>query len=307
MSSSIFKKFRLENMLISFVSLSFLLILSAYSYAQNTHIQGVWENSYGSIMKIETLGNQLKGCYSSQTTSPGSFYLDGFTKTSLNPKYHSTTLAIAISWRAYNKIQTDSSLHWTSSMSGMYSVDESSGATVEKIELINAINAPGPTAGANTEAGLYPGTLVFSRYSNQNWKCPDENEKINHLEKVKIGLNGVWQDGNSSLTLIKDKEKNGLITGIYADSKFKFPLVGYFDYAPEQKPRVPTGAVSISFVVSNLSLNGVDHKHQLAFSGNLMGEKLELFTFKTFDLVGYTSSKLIGKRTFIKNTHKVKK
>jgi len=58
--------------------------------------QGVWTNSYGSIMKLDDQGGMITGCYSSTTGSSGAYRVIGFSDSNPDPKSKATTLAIAV-------------------------------------------------------------------------------------------------------------------------------------------------------------------------------------------------------------------
>ena len=125
---------------------------------QQWSLTGCWENSFKSIVKIEShdlTTGEFKGKYSSTTGSSGVYFVHGYTNSSYNGENFPVTMTI--SWRTIVKNPTlDNSQYWTSIMTGTYSSGNNS------LKLMNVISSAIEFKEvAITESGNYPESLEF--------------------------------------------------------------------------------------------------------------------------------------------------
>lgn len=280
---------RLKAAFLSFLMMSATIIVftaGSVSAHKANLFQGVWINSYGSIMKLDDQGGMITGCYSSTTGSSGAYRVIGFSDSNPDPKSKATTLAIAVPWRSYLGGKGDTSWHWTSTMSGILFLDKNE----EKLELINALNTSTLLVGQNAAIGLYPESLTFTRHSNQSWQCPEPPAKEYSSSSLVIGT---WKGEDITLVIEKDLG-DGFFAGHYIVTGTTFPVVGCYDYVTTSPVPAPAGIRSVSLVVSNEDSEGNNHHSQLALVGMLREKEneLDLYMFQTFPLTKYTSNKL---------------
>ncbi len=249
-------------------------------------INGVWTNSYGSIMRLQAEGGAITGYYSSTTGSTGVYKIVGFYDPEPTSKSRGTTVALAIAWRSYVGGEGGTGSHWTSTMSGKYFVDKDQ----EKMELINALSTSSVHEGENAEEGLYPESLTFKRYYDQSWETT--KPPVKEYSDVSPII-GTW--GNELITLVIEKAtKDGFVEGICSIAGDEFPFNGCYDYDLASPLPAPAGIRAVSLVISNRDSKGNNHHSQMALSG-LLHEKegrLDLYGFKTFSLTKYTSNRL---------------
>jgi len=256
-------------------------------------LQGVWGNSYGSLMRIKVKGQRITGCYRSTTGSAGAYKVLGFSDPAPDEASRTTVLAVALSWRSYLGGKHDTSWHWTSVMSGQYFVDKDG----EKLELVNVLNASTVIPGQNAAPGLYPETLTFKRYHDQSWSCPEPSPSGH---PAKSPITGSWK--GEQVTLTMGDSGNGVLTGCFTQGGAQFPVVGYYDGDTTYPLLAPAGIQAISLIVSGEDLQGNNHHSTLALVGWLSTEDggMDLYTFRAAALAKYMSNKL-GHMTLVKD------
>lgn len=255
-------------------------------------VDGVWVNSYGSLMRLETyLSDLITGCYSSTTGASGAYHVVGSFDPVPNAAPSGTihdqaSIAIALPWRSYLGGDPDTSWHWTSTMAGMYYQEDVTPAeTVEKIQLINALDTTTIDGTYNPELGLYPETLNFTRYADQTWQCPPDPgfSPPGNGDPV----TGHWDGPGLAVDLTVGS--GGQIYGNASIGTSSYWVDGFFDYDTTPTP-IPN-QVSISLVISTASMSGDDSHSAIALTGDLdpVTETMKLYTFKTFGATTYTS------------------
>ncbi|HCH31795.1 MAG TPA: hypothetical protein DE045_02495 [Oceanospirillaceae bacterium] len=283
------------RVLYSLILVAFATVCSTHALSSGSVLDGVWSNNYGSVMKLSvSQTGEVSGCYSSTTGSSGAYHVSGFFDITpvaqpASDAIHQSALAIAIPWHSYlTSSKSDPSWHWTSSMAGMYYIDPAN--SQEKLELVNALNTTTLLSGYNLETGLYPETLFFSRYKDQNWKCPITND-FSEPNLANL-IDGSWIGQDYALSLVD--LGSGFINGTAQLGTSYYPVRGFYDY----DPLVPGAAdnISISLVVSNLSADGISNEHsQIALTGLIDQQTrtdMSLYGFKTFAATTFTSTVL---------------
>jgi len=247
---------------------------------------GVWTNSFGSIMRLRAGNGTIKGYYSSTTGSSGVYKIVGFYDSNPGSGSKGIALSLAIPWRSYLRGKGDTSWHWASTMSGMYFAGEHE----EKMELVNALCSSTVVKGQNPETGVYPESLTFVRYSDQHWQCPKAPPEKYSLNSPIIGT---WK-GKDITIVIRKVTQDGFIQGSCTIMNEEFPVLGCYDYNTKSPRPAAKGIQSVAIVVSNKSNKGKNQHSQLALSGILYTNenKMNLHGFKTSSLTRYTSNRL---------------
>lgn len=210
------------------------------STASGAFAAPVWENTYGSNMKIMADHNgRLAGCYASTTGSSGAYHITGsWSNDAIGVEPYE--LAIAIPWRSYEAGAGDTSWHWTSAMSGF-------GTGSSELKLLNSLNATTVYPGLNVTTGIYPEELTFTPYG-QGWSCPPMGPPV---QQTQTPLDGTWVTADDAVSIeFEESGFDGFFIGTYSDSTGSYEIEGYYDYDTSTPTPAATEA-AITFIIPN--------------------------------------------------------
>jgi hypothetical protein len=121
-------------------------------------LAGVWENEYGSRMRLATRGDRIAGTYASTTGSTGSYRVVGRARPGAATPARGRPVALAIAWRSIAHGPADESWHWASGLAGQLCIADGAPALILSHALVASTDFPGLAA-----AGTYLDKLVYRR------------------------------------------------------------------------------------------------------------------------------------------------
>lgn len=170
-------------------------------------VAGTWRNDYGSVMTLETSGQQLSGSYQSSTGSTGEYSITGCLSGAGATRVKNQPVALAIEWHDLDNGNRDPSWNWASGLSGQLSVTDQGDVLTLNHVLVATSDFP-----ELARQGRYIDKLVYRRLEQQ---APFR--LISHIETLPIGnsLAGRWVTTDGIF----------LVLSVHSDSKQRLGFV----------------------------------------------------------------------------------
>lgn len=216
-----------------------------------THlINGMWQNSYGSQMRVEVQQNGLLiGDYISSTGSSGRYLIIGYVSANEPTSSLGQGIALSIYWRSVDPSTPDDSWHWVSTYCGQLQADL-------QMEVINSLVAS--CQFEQISSADYIDKLSFKKIQSTVDLQP---LLINATDSHQDQINGIWCDPSNALCLelqVTNPEL-GIVSGFANFQQQRFPIYGFTD------------TDSSGLALQSLSVSGrlTAHKQPISISGTL--------------------------------------
>ncbi|WP_432453347.1 avidin/streptavidin family protein [Agarivorans sp. QJM3NY_29] len=216
-----------------------------------THaIDGMWQNSYGSQMRLSVQKDGLLlGDYSSTTGSSGRYLMIGYVSGHEPNPSLGQGVVLSIYWRSVERSAPDASWHWVSTYCGQLQANQ-------QMEVINSLVAS--TQFEQIIVGDYIDKLGFHKVeSNVNLQPFELSIKGEHPDL----MNGTWSDPSNSLSiqLAVTNPELGIVSGSASFQQQCFPIYGFTD---THRADLDLQSLSISGLIPN-------DKQPISISGTL--------------------------------------
>lgn len=220
-------------------------------------LAGVWENEYGSRMRLGGSGSGVHGDYASTTGSTGRYLVLGHQGGGPATPEGGVPVALAISWHSLAPGLEDASWHWVSALSGQIRRDEDG---AERLVLNHLLVASCDFPGLSP-AGTFLDKLTYRRVGAPAALPPPAiGPALDHP------LAGPWQGGGIGLMLrlaSGAEGRLGLISGQVTCEGRALDLTGFVDLRGPQ-PGMEGTALSLTTGDSQtgrtLALAGLWHR-----------------------------------------------
>ncbi|BFM51431.1 avidin/streptavidin family protein [Marinomonas sp. THO17] len=183
-------------------------------------LNGVWQNSYGSLMTLEVnQSGQIVGEYSSTTGATGTYLVIGYSQPRNPSSDLGQAVVLSIFWRPIDQPAGDDGVHWMSTYCGQLSAEG-------ELTVINTLLTTTPYN--KFAPGDYVDKLVFTKTSEQG-KPVFSNAGIKDSNDNRI--NGEWQreDGLAKLSLNIQNQTYGFISGVLTLAGEDIAMLGFTD------------------------------------------------------------------------------